>query len=74
MNYECRYVLNALGEESFFRYREDGTEEPAPLEDERLRAELRRKCGTDFLDISRMELFRHARKLYEYIRGRGEEA
>lgn len=72
LNYECRYVLNALGEESFFRYREDGTEEPATLGDEGLRAELRRKCGTDFLDISRMELFRHARKLYEYIRGKEE--
>lgn len=67
LNKQCRYAVNALGDEQFFRYGEDGTEKPATLEDEALRAELRRKCGTKFLDIYQIDQFQHTRKLYEYI-------
>jgi len=72
LNDACRYTINALGEEAFYRRKEDGTEEPAVLEDERLRKELRKKCGTKFLDIYQLEQFQHTRKLYEYIQSKRE--
>ncbi len=72
LNDTCRYTVNALGEETFFRYAEDGTEEPAVLEDPRLRAELQKKCGTNFLDIYQLDRFQHTRKLYEYLKSTQE--
>lgn len=72
LNETCRYTVNALGEETFFRRAEDGSEEPAALEDPRLRAELRRKCGTNFLDIYQLDQFQNTRKLYEYVQSTQE--
>ena len=63
----CKYVLNALGEEYYYIVNEDGTEVLTPLEDDGLRAELRRKCGTYFIDIRKYDKFKHSRKLYESI-------
>lgn len=63
----CKYVLNALGEEYYYIIGKDGTETLMPLEDEELRAELRRKCGTYFIDIRKYDKFKYSRKLYESI-------
>ena len=63
----CKYVLNALGEEYYYIINEDGTETWAPLEDDALRAELQSKCGTYFIDIRKYDKFKHSRKLYESI-------
>nr|WP_325185723.1 sulfatase-like hydrolase/transferase [uncultured Oscillibacter sp.] len=61
------YVINALGEEQYFRINEDGTETRTPLEDDSLRAELQSKCGTYFIDVRKYEKFKHSRKLYESV-------
>lgn len=61
-----KYVINALGEEFFYIFR-DGEEVLMPLEDEELRAELRKKCGTHFLDIRKYERFQYSRELYKAI-------
>lgn len=63
----CKYVINALGEEFYYTIDEDGAETLAPLKDDALRAELQSKCGTSFIDIRKFEKFRHSRKLYESI-------
>lgn len=63
----CKYVLNALGEEYYYMINEDGTETLTPLEDDALRAELQSKCGTYFIDIRKYDKFKHSRKLYESI-------
>lgn len=63
----CKYVLNALGEEYYYIINEDGTETLTPLEDDALRAELQSKCGTYFVDIRKYDKFKHSRKLYESI-------
>ena len=63
----CKYVLNALGEEYYYIINEDGTETLTPLEDDALRAELRSKSGTYFIDIRKYDKFKHSRKLYESI-------
>ena len=73
LNDTCRYMLNALGEEAYYLYQADGTEEPATLEDDLLRAELRDKCGTKFLDIYQLDQFQYTRRLYEYVRSRKEQ-
>ena len=62
-----KYVLNALGEEYFYIIQEDGTEILAPLEDDAMRAELRNKCGTYFIDIYKDDKFKHSRKMYKSI-------
>lgn len=67
INYEYKYVINALGEEFFYRMQQDVSEEPVPLEDPALRAELRDKAGSTFLDIYRYDKFFHTRKLYDFI-------
>lgn len=63
----CKYILNALGEEYYYIINEDGTETRTPLEDDALRAELQSKCGTCFIDIRKYDKFKHSRKLYESI-------
>lgn len=68
LNYDCKYVINALGEELFFKMQQDGSEKPVPLEDPVLRTELRDKIGTEFLDIYQHNEFRYARKLYDFIK------
>ena len=45
----------------------DGSEELVPLEDTALRAELRDKADTKFLDIYQIDKFRYSRKLYDVI-------
>lgn len=67
INYEYKYVFNALGEEFFYQMQQDGSEKLVPLEDPELRAELREKAGTKFLDIYQYDKFRYTRKLYESI-------
>lgn len=62
-----KYVINALGEEFYYIINEDGTEVLTPLEDDALRAELRNKCGTYFIDIRKHDKFKHSRKLYASI-------
>ena len=64
---DCKYVLNALGEEYYYIIGEGGEETLTPLEDDALRAELQRKCGTSFIDIRKYDKFKHSRKLYESI-------
>ena len=61
------YVINALGEEQYYRVSEDGTETRTPLEDDALRAELRSKCGTYFIDIRKYDRFKNSGKLYESV-------
>jgi len=63
----CKYVLNALGEEYFYLIGEDGTETLTPLEDNALRQKLQSKCGTYFIDIRKYNKFKYSRKLYESI-------
>ena len=63
----CKYVLNALGEEYYYIINEDGTETQTPLEDDTLRAELQSKCGTYFIDIRKYDKFKYSRKLYESV-------
>jgi len=63
----CKYVLNALGEECFYIIGENGAETLTPLEDDKLRVELRNKCGTYFIDIRKHDKFKHSQKLYESI-------
>ncbi len=63
----CKYILNALGEEYYYIINEDGSETLTPLEDDALRTELRSKCGTHFIDIRKYDKFKHSRKLYESI-------
>lgn len=67
LNHDYKYVINALGEEFFYQRQQDGSEKLVPLEDPALRAELRDKCGTKFLDIDQYDKFRYSRKLYESI-------
>lgn len=76
LNYEYKYVINSLGEEFFYRVQPDSSEELVPLEDPALRAELRNKAGTKFLDIYQYDKFLYSRKLYESIdqKGRGGNA
>lgn len=64
---DCKYVLNALGEEYYYIIGEGGEETLTPLEDDALRAELQRKCGASFIDIRKYDKFKHSRKLYESI-------
>lgn len=68
VNYEYKYIINSLGEEYFYQIQEDGSEKLVPLEDPALRAELRDKAGTTFLDINKYDKFRHTRKLYDYLK------
>lgn len=63
----CKYVLNALGEEYYYIIDQDGTEILTPLEDDALRTELQRKCGTYFIDIRKYDKFKHSLKLYQSI-------
>lgn len=63
----CKYVLNALGEEYYYIINEDGTETETLLEDDALRAELQTKCGTYFIDIRKYSKFKNSKKLYESI-------
>lgn len=72
IDYSYKYAINSLGEEFFYIYTQTVSEEPAVLEDETLRRELRKKCGENFLDIDKIDKFRHSKKLYESIR-RNEE-
>lgn len=74
LNYDYKYVINALGEEFFYRRQQDGTEKLVPLEDPALRTELQNKAGTRFLGIDRFDKFRHTKKLYEYLRSKEGEA
>lgn len=67
LNYDYKYVINALGEEFFYQIQQDGTEKLVPLEDSALRAKLRDKAGTKFLDIYQYDKFRYTRKLYDSI-------
>lgn len=66
-NYNYKYVINSLGDESFYQMQPDGTEKQVPLEDLALREELRDKAGTKFLDVYQIDKFCHTRKLYESI-------
>lgn len=66
INYQYKYVLNAIGDEFFYRV-EDGRYVPAILTDDDLRAELKNKCGTSFLDIRKYDRFKYSGKLYESI-------
>lgn len=68
LNYNYKYVINAIGEEFFYQRRQDGTEELIPLEDPALRAELRSKAGTEFLDVYQYDKFRYTRKLYDFLK------
>lgn len=61
----CKYVINALGEEYFYVIGKDGRETPALLEDEELRAKLRKACGDYFIDVCKYDKFKFSRKLYE---------
>ena len=72
LNYNYKYVINALGKEFFYQMQKDGTEKLIPLEDPELRAELRNKAGTKFLDIDKYDKFRHTRKLYDFIEQNGK--
>lgn len=63
----CKYVLNALGEEYYYIIGEDGTETLTPLENAALRAELQSKCGTYFINIHKYNKFKYSKKLYESI-------
>lgn len=63
----CKYVLNALGEEYYYLLNENGRETLTLLEDDTLRTELRSKCGTYFIDIRKYDKFKHSRKLYESV-------
>lgn len=72
VDYEHKYALNALGEEFFYRYAQDGKEMSAVLEDEALRTRLRGQCGDRFLNIEQIEKFQYSAKLYESIRRSGE--
>ena len=66
-NYDYKYVINALGEDFFYQRQPDGTEKLVPLEDSALRAELRDKAGTKFLDIYQYDKVCCTRKLYGSI-------
>lgn len=68
LNYNYKYVINALGEEYFYQMQPDGSEKLVPLKDPALRNELRGKAGTKFLDIYQYDEFRHSRRLYDYIK------
>lgn len=72
VDYEHKYVINSLGEEFFYQMQEDGSEKLIPLEDPALRAELRGKAGTEFLDVDQYDQFRYTRKLYDYLKSNGE--
>lgn len=67
LNYEYKYVINALGEEYFYQIQPDGSEKLIPLEDSALREKLQEKSGTKFLDINRYDKFIHTKRLYDYI-------
>ena len=64
---QYKYAINSIGDEFFFVY-QDGEAVPTVLEDEQLRTELRRQCGTYFLDIRNLERFRYSGELYKAIR------
>ena len=65
--YDYKYAINSLGDEFFYQIQPDGSEKLVPLEDPVLRAELREKVGTKFLDIYQYDKFLYTRKLYEVI-------
>lgn len=67
VNYDHMYIINSLNDEYFFQMKQDEPEKPVPLEDPALRAELREKAGTEFLDIYRYDKFRFSRQLYDAI-------
>ena len=67
INYDYKYVINALGDEFFYQIQQDGSEKLVPLEDVALRAKLRDKCGSKFLDIYQYDQFRYSRKAYDAI-------
>jgi len=63
---QYKYALNSIGDEFFFVY-QDGEAIPTVLEDENMRAEFRKRCGTYFLDIRKFKHFKHSGELYKAI-------
>ena len=64
---QYKYVINSIGDEFFFVY-QDGKAIRTDLEDEKLRAALRERCSTYFLDIRKFERFKYSGELYKAIR------
>ena len=65
VTYQYKYVIDGTGREYYYRI--DGEEEEIEFDNSEIGTWLKEIAGTTFLDISKLEKFNYAKRLYESI-------